>query len=165
MKSYYFLAQAQLALNHPIDALDNAKISYKMCIEQKGRDVEAMSQFILRTKQEVWRRAETKRLRGADETLKEVEELMEGKLNQELGTVQDRFAKGEVGTTGRDEEQEAIKKEAQERLSIVRQAFAQGKETLEERVWNPLPLGCCETYFCGRLAIFSRHANIISDYT
>ncbi|KAL9113005.1 MAG: hypothetical protein Q9227_002870 [Pyrenula ochraceoflavens] len=134
MKSYYFLAQAQLAVNHPMDALNNAKIAYGMCIEQKGKDVEAMSQFILRTKQEVWRRAETIRLRGADDTLKEIEELLEDRCGQELQAVQQRFENEEIGETGRDEEQEVIKKEAQERLNTVRQAFAQGKEILQERV-------------------------------
>lgn len=134
MRSYYFLAQAQLGLNHPLDALGSAKISYRMCLEQRGRDAEAMSQFILRTKQEIWRRAETSRLRGVDDTLREVEELLEEKMEKDLETVEIRFHSQRIGETGREEEKADIRKEAAIKLQTVREAFAKGREDLKERV-------------------------------
>lgn len=134
MKSYYFLAQAQLSLYHPQDALRSAKIAYGMCLEQKGRDMDAMSQFILRTKQEMWKRNEATRLRAASETLREVEELLEEKRDRDIKALNAKFQNQEIGETGRDEEGADIQREAAERLQIVREAFGNGREELKERV-------------------------------
>lgn len=133
MKSYYNLAQALLALKHPVDALETAKYAYKLCLELKDSSSELLSQFILKTKQAQWQSRETARLRQLIETLANVEDLLQQQLDKEIADLQERYARGQVGEVGRNEERAALEKEAEERRGNVRHAFrnAQNEETNE----------------------------------
>jgi hypothetical protein len=133
MKSYYNLAQALLGLRHPMEALETAKHAYQMCLETRDSSTELLSQFILRTKQAQWQSNETARLRQLNETLANVEDLLQQQLEKELDDLEGRFARQEIGEVGRNEERLALEKEAAERRSNVREAFrnAQNDETAE----------------------------------
>lgn len=136
MKSYYHLAQALLGLNHPVEALETAKHAYKICLEIRDSSAEILSQFILRTKQAQWDSKETARLRELNETLTTVEELLQQQLDKDLADVERKYVRQEIGDIGRNEERDALGKEARERRSIVRLAFrnAQNQDTTERIV-------------------------------
>jgi STIP1 homology and U-box containing protein 1 len=133
MKSYYTLAQALLGLKHPVEALETAKYAYKICLELKGSSSEILSQFILRTKQAQWQIKETARLRQLNETLANLEDLLQQQLDRELINLERRYTRHEIGEIGRIEERTALEKEAGERRSHVREAFrnAENEETAE----------------------------------
>ena len=133
MKSYYNLAQALLGLKHPIEALETAKHAYKICLELRDSSSEVLSQFILRTKQAQWQSKETARLRELNDTLANVEDLLQQQLDKEIADVEVRYARREIGEIGRNEERAALEKEAEERRGNVRDAFrnAQNEETAE----------------------------------
>ena len=139
MKSYYNLAQALLGLKHPVEALETAKHAYEICLEIKDSSSEVLSQFILRTKQAQWQSKETARLRELNDTLANLEDLLQQQLYKEIADLEERYARGEVGAIGRNEERAALEREAEEQRSNVRQAFrdAQNEETTE-RVSLPL---------------------------
>jgi STIP1 homology and U-box containing protein 1 len=133
MKSYYNLAQALLGLRHPMEALETAKHAYQICLETRDSSSELLSQFILRTKQAQWQSNETARLRQLNETLANVEDLLQQQLEKELAGLEGRYSRQEIGEIGRNEERAALEKEAGERRSNVREAFrnAQIEETAE----------------------------------
>jgi len=133
MKPYYNLAQALLGLKHPVEALETAKHAYKICLEIKDSSSEVLSQFILRTKQAQWQSNETARLRQLNETLANVEDLLQNQLDKELADLERRYSRQEIGEIGRNEEQATLEREAEERRSNVREAFknAQNEETAE----------------------------------
>lgn len=133
MKSYYNLAQALLGLKHPTEALETAKHAYKICLEIKDSSTEVLSQFILRTKQAQWQSNETARLRQLNETLANVEDLLQQQLHKELADLEGKYSRQEIGAIGRNEEKTALEREADERRSNIREAFrnAQKEETAE----------------------------------
>lgn len=133
MKSYYYLAQALLGLKHPVEALETAKHAYKICLEIKDSSSEVLSQFILRTKQAQWQSNETARLRQLNETLANVEDLLQQQLDKELAELEEKYSRRVIGEIGRNEERVTLEKEAEERRKNVREAFknAQIEETAE----------------------------------
>lgn len=133
MKSYYNLAQALLGLKHPIEALETAKHAYKICLELRDSSSEVLSQFILRTKQAQWQSKETARLRELNDTLANVEDLLQQQLDKEIADLEARYLKGRIGEIGRNEEKATLEREADERRGNVREAFrnAQNEETAE----------------------------------
>jgi STIP1 homology and U-box containing protein 1 len=133
MKSYYNLAQALLGLKHPVEALETAKHAYKICLEIRDSSTELLSQFILRTKQAQWQSKETARLRELNDTLANVEDLLQQQLDKELADLEGRFSRHQIGEIGRNEERAALEKEAEERRGRVREAFknAQNEESAE----------------------------------
>jgi STIP1 family protein 1 len=135
MKSYYYLAQALLNLKKPAEALERAKYAYSICLQIHDSSSEVLSQFILRTKQAQWQSKETARLRELNQTLAVVEDLLDQQLEKDLAEVEWRFAKGEIGETGRDEERASVNKEAENRRHIIRDAFRDpSKAETAERV-------------------------------
>jgi STIP1 homology and U-box containing protein 1 len=135
MKSYYYLAQALLNLRKPVEALERAKYAYSICLQIHDSSSEVLSQFILKTKQAQWQSKETARLRELNQTLAVVEDLLDQQLEKDLADVEWRFAKQEIGETGRDEEKASLTKEAEDRRRIIRDAFRDpSKAETAERV-------------------------------
>ncbi len=123
MKSYFYLAQALSSLRHHGEALEHAKHAYKICLKIQDSSAEVLSQFILRTKQAIWQGRETARLRELNSTLAAVEVLLDQQLERDIAEVEEKFAKSEIGQTGRDEEKAELEKEATERRRNVREVF------------------------------------------
>jgi STIP1 family protein 1 len=140
MKSYYYLAQALLNLRKPAEALERAKYAYSICLQIHDSSSEVLSQFILRTKQAQWQSKETVRLRELNQTLAAVEDLLDQQLEKDLADVEWKFAKQEIGATGRDEEKASLKKEADDKRRIIRDVFKDpGKAETAERVCRIFP--------------------------
>ena len=137
MKSYFYLAQALLNLHRPAEALERAKYAYRICLQIHDSSSEVLSQFILRTKQAQWQSKETARLRELNQTLAAVEILLDNQLEKDLAEVEWKFAKQEIGATGRDEEKASLQKEAADRRRILRDALRDpAKADTAERVCN-----------------------------
>jgi STIP1 homology and U-box containing protein 1 len=140
MKSYYYLAQALLNLRKPAEALERAKYAYSICLQIHDSSSEVLSQFILKTKQAHWQSKESARLRELNETLGAVEDLLDQQLEKELADVEWKFAKQEIGETGRDEEKASLKREAEDRRRVIRDAFSDpARAETAERVGRFLP--------------------------
>lgn len=162
MKPYYYLAQALLGLQHPVEALETAKYAYKICLEIRDSSSEVLSQFILRTRQAQWQRKETARLRELNQTLAEVEDLFQGQLDRELQSLKEKHAQGGIGEVGMQEEQKELEREAQAKQTTVREAFRNAQtEEAAERVSKNLSLNlmiyiavCCSLLLSS--LIFSR---------
>lgn len=134
VKSNYYLSQALLALQRPAEALEIALAAYKISLETKNPNSEPLSRIILRAKQSIWAAKETSRIRERNETLKQVEMLMEADLNSEIAALHNAFEKGEMGKVGYEEDRKLLEEEYSKKLRNVREAFASVDIELQERV-------------------------------
>ncbi|EGE00646.1 U-box domain-containing protein [Trichophyton tonsurans CBS 112818] len=133
VKSNYYLSQALLALQRPSEALEIALVAYKISLETKNPNSEPLSRIILRAKQSIWAAKETSRIRERNETLKQVEMLMEADLNSEVAALHNAFEKGEMGKVGYEEDRRLLEEEYAKKLKNVREAFASVDSELQER--------------------------------
>ncbi|WEW59749.1 U-box-domain-containing protein [Emydomyces testavorans] len=135
LKSKFYLAQALLGLGRPAEAYEVALAAYKASVEIKNPNAEPLSRTLLKAKQAIWAAKETARLRERDETLKQMEELIEADLKRELKQLQRRFEAGEIGGVGYAEDQRILREEAQKKVNNVREVFAAAKGgDMKERV-------------------------------
>lgn len=123
MKSHYYLAQALLPQRHVGEALSEAKTAYATCLETHDSSAELIGQFLLKAKQAQWQAKETARFRQLNDTTALVEDLLNQQLERDLKDVEDRFARQEVGDTGRREEENELQAEAETRRGNIRTAF------------------------------------------
>lgn len=84
MKGYYYLAQAQLALNHPNEAFTSALTAYERCIETSDKSTTAVSNLVLQAKKQKWEARERERIRGRSELLRELEDGLMRRKKEEL---------------------------------------------------------------------------------
>ncbi|KAI7513888.1 U-box-domain-containing protein [Hortaea werneckii] len=102
-KAYYFLAQAQLALHHPHEALSSALTAYKQVRDPKPnakvgpRDLEVFSVFVLKCKKAKFAVRDRERLRRQGDLRAELEALLEERRQREVGTVAGLLERGEIG--------------------------------------------------------------------
>ena len=74
MKGYFYLAQAQLALNHPNEAMASALTAYDKCIETLNPSAAAVSALVLKAKKEKWVAKEREDARRKSALLRELED-------------------------------------------------------------------------------------------
>ncbi|KAJ9302150.1 hypothetical protein DTO271G3_1016 [Paecilomyces variotii] len=135
LKSCWYLAQALLGLGRPQEAYDVAIEAYKAALSAKSNQTENLSRTVLRAKQQIWAAKETARLREMNETLATVEKLIEADLNRELGELQAKLDRGEIGQIGFVEDQKALREEAEKNIHNVREAFRiSSNGEIQERV-------------------------------
>ncbi|KAI6892621.1 hypothetical protein D0869_03360 [Hortaea werneckii] len=102
-KAYYFLAQAQLALHHPHEALSSALTAYEQVREPKPnakigpRDLEVFSAFVLKCKKAKFAVRDRERLRRQGDLRAELEGLLEERRQRDVGVVAGLLDRGEIG--------------------------------------------------------------------
>jgi STIP1 family protein 1 len=142
LKSRWYLAQALLGLQRPHEAYDVAIDAYRASLAAKSPQSENLSKAILRAKQAIWAAKESTRLYQMDNTLAKVESLIEADLQRALADVQGQLDRGEIGETGLQEDQKALRDEAEKSIKNVREAFRiSSNGEVQERV-------SCTTLLC-----------------
>lgn len=126
MKGYYFLAQAQLELKHPNEALSSAMRAYELCVSNPGQTSSAfqISGFVLRCKKTKWELRERDRLRRRSGLLKELEEALDKGRERDLWDIQRRVKTKEIGEIGAKEESAAVDEEYADKIKELRTIFA-----------------------------------------
>lgn len=84
MKAYYYLAQAQLALNHPNEALSSALTAYEKCLETWSSSTQAVSGLVLQAKKLKWDAKEREKVRQRSDLLRELEDGLITRKRAEL---------------------------------------------------------------------------------
>ena len=120
MKGYFYLAQAQLALGHPSEALTSALTAYDRCIETLDPNASAVSALVLRAKKEKWAAKEREKARRANALLRELEDAIV--LTRENELQQTKAQK--LGYSEEREILEEIKTDAERKLEELRSVFA-----------------------------------------
>uniref|UniRef100_A0A093V7B5 STIP1 likey and U box-containing protein 1 n=1 Tax=Talaromyces marneffei PM1 TaxID=1077442 RepID=A0A093V7B5_TALMA len=117
------------------EAYDVAIDAYRASLSAMNAQTENLSKIVLRAKQQIWAAKETARLREMDESLASVESLIEADLEQQLNELKTQLNNGEIGEIGFNEDQKALREEADKKIRHVRDAFkAASGGKVEERV-------------------------------
>ena len=102
-KAYYFLAQAQLALHHPHEALSSALTAYEQvrnpapAAKIGPKDLETFSAFVLKCKKAKFAVRDRERLRRQGSLCAELEETLEAQKQRELDRVSAELERKEIG--------------------------------------------------------------------
>lgn len=143
LKSCWYLAQALLGLQRPQEAYEVAIDAYRASLAAKSVQTENLSKTVLRCKQQIWAAKETSRLREMDETLGQVEQLLETELNRALEELQGKLDRGEIGHIGFVEDQKALREDTEKKVSTLRETFRiASKGEVKERVSPRVPEYC-----------------------
>ncbi|KAF2684441.1 U-box-domain-containing protein [Lentithecium fluviatile CBS 122367] len=136
MKAYFYLAQAQLAINHPNEALSSALMAYELCSHsaQQTSNAATISALVLRAKKAKWEIRERERIRRRGDLLADLEAHLEVTYKKEQEDIQARIESGDVGKVEGQEEKEERRKEWEKKRNDLRTAFAlSSPEMLQKR--------------------------------
>ena len=120
MKGFYYLAQAQLALKHPNEALASALTAYDKCLETFDRSTSAVSALVLRAKKEKWEAKERDRLRKKNDMLRELENALLVNKETELQGLKMR----RLGPSAEAEEMAEIERTSNNKINELWSIFA-----------------------------------------
>lgn len=126
MKAFHFLAQAQLAINHPNEALSSALMAYELCVKtaKQTSNAATICALVMKCKRAKWELRERERLRRRNELLGELEDKLQIDRKRELSEIEEKMATGEMGEIEGKEERVAMEELAQKKIDDLRQAFA-----------------------------------------
>ncbi|MCJ1486688.1 hypothetical protein MMC06_006866 [Schaereria dolodes] len=124
MKAYYYLAQAQLALRHPNEALSSALTAYDLCLQSNSSSASNISSIILQAKKEKWEVRERERIRRRSELLRELEDDLERKAELEFEELRTRMDLGGLGETEASEEKSEIEFTNARKIQELKSVFA-----------------------------------------
>jgi len=152
MKGYYYLAQAQIALHHPNEALQSALQAHEFCVRANDKSITAITALVLRCKKEKWEIREKMRLRGRNTLLEELLQLLDNKKEQEI---QDQVsAHGKDGHDERNEDKELreeyeekqkeIEKEHDDKVEELRRVFEKAGSIGEDGKRRKVPDWCVD---------------------
>lgn len=117
MKAYYLLAQAQLALHHPNEALSSAMTAYEECLKSPYNPSTSMvSALVLQAKKEKWEAKERERIRRRSEMLRELEQALKKNADDEFQSLEQRLQNGEVSESEAAEERHEVEIETSRKI-------------------------------------------------
>ena len=139
MKGYYYLAQAQLALHHPNEALNSALTAYQECLRSGSSSTANVSALVLQAKKEKWEAKERDRLRKRSDLLRELEDGLQQVALYERKNLNARMQNGELLESDAREEEEELDLSLRQKLDELRTIFAMtDPENMQRRVQNPI---------------------------
>ena len=123
-KAYFQLAQAQLGLRRPNEALNSALTAYHFSLEIASTSTQSISDLVRRAKKEKWEKGEHERLIRQNLMYSELQDrLLESRI-EELKEVEDRLERGEIGRVEAREEKELVEKRAEVKVEDLKNLFA-----------------------------------------
>lgn len=142
MKGYYYLAQAQLALHHPNEALNSAMTAYEECLKTSSSSTRNVSTLVLQAKKEKWEAKERDRIRRQSELLDELVTGLGTVARHDLDMLQFRVERGELSESEAKEENEEIELSSRKKIEEVQNVFGLANPALlKRRVCSNYPSG------------------------
>jgi STIP1 homology and U-box containing protein 1 len=119
-------AQAQIAINHPNEALTSALMAYELCVTSKTQTNNAahISALVLRCKKAKWDARERERIRRRADLLSELEADLEVKHKASVSDIEEAMEKGEKGSIEASEEKQELRQQWEQKVNDLRTAFA-----------------------------------------
>ncbi|KAF2188586.1 U-box-domain-containing protein [Zopfia rhizophila CBS 207.26] len=126
MKAFFYLAQAQLAINHPNEALSSALMAYELCSRssQQTSNAATISALVLKCKKAKWEIRERDRIRRRHALLADLEIKLEEEYKKDVFDIDERIQNGEIGQVEAQEEKAERKGEWERKVKDLRTAFA-----------------------------------------
>ncbi|KAK3638383.1 hypothetical protein LTR56_003533 [Elasticomyces elasticus] len=129
-KAFYFLAQAQLGLHHPNEALSSALTAYEQVLHPhpaakiSPKDLEAFSTFVLKCKKAKFAARDRDRLRRQGDLRAELEGTLEAQKQRDLDEVTAQLRRGGLGNVEATELSKEIISTFDEKINSLRTTFA-----------------------------------------
>ncbi|KAF1913375.1 hypothetical protein BDU57DRAFT_522263 [Ampelomyces quisqualis] len=126
MKAFFYLAQAQLSVNHPNEALSSALMAYELCTTsaQQTSNAATISALVLKCKKAKWDIRERERIRRRADLLSDLEAMLETKFKKDTDDIEARMESGSVSRMQGQEERAERKQEFETKRDDLRTAFA-----------------------------------------
>lgn len=126
MKAFFYLAQAQLAINHPNEALSSALMAYQLCTNssQQTSNAATISALVLRCKKAKWDIRERERVRRRADLLSDLEALLETQYKKDMDDIDARIESSQVTRIEGQEEKSERRSEFEKKRDDLRTAFA-----------------------------------------
>lgn len=124
------IAQAQLALHHPHEALSSALTAYEQVLHPapatkiSPRDMETFSAFVLKCKKAKFAARDRERLRRQGDLRAELEETFEANKQRDLDDVSMQLEAMTIGQVEATERNEEIQSNFEKKISELRVLFA-----------------------------------------
>lgn len=130
-KSYFYLAQAQLALHHPNEALSSALTAYNQAMNPPPAEVikataalPSLSELVLKCKKEKFAVRERERRRQRGDVLAELEESLELNKRNELQAIETALSSSSIGVVEAQERRQEILDAHQKKIDELKTVFA-----------------------------------------
>jgi len=137
MKAFYYLAQAQLELNRPNEALNSALKAYEICVNIGSPSMSYVSALVLKIKKELWDHRERRRIREQSELLAEMISRLEHARDAQMAVVREKLARRENLPSEAEEEIKIIQEISQRKIDELQRVFAIAHpNNLKKRVSN-----------------------------
>ncbi|KAF2877532.1 hypothetical protein BDV95DRAFT_151167 [Massariosphaeria phaeospora] len=136
MKAFFYLAQAQLSINHPNEALSSALMAYELCTNsaQQTSNAATISALVLKCKKAKWDIRERDRIRRRADLLADLEGKLEHECKRDVDDIEARIESGDVGRSEGQEEKSERKQDFENKRNDLRTAFAlSDPQNLERR--------------------------------
>ncbi|CBX90794.1 hypothetical protein LEMA_P058280.1 [Plenodomus lingam JN3] len=119
-------AQAQLAINHPNEALSSALMAYQLCTNstQQTSNAATISALVLRCKKAKWDIRERERVRRRGGLLADLEAMLETQYKKDMDDIDARIEANEVTRVAGQEEKAERKSDFEKKRDDLRTAFA-----------------------------------------
>lgn len=154
MKGYYYLAQAQLALQHPNEALNSAMTAYEECLKTSSSSTRNVSTLVLQAKKEKWEAKERERIRRQSELLEELVGGLGRVAKHELYLLHRRVENGELSESEAIEEKQEIELSSRKKIEEVQNVFGLANPALfKKRVCSDLPPNVFFFFFSPQLLL------------
>lgn len=124
MKGYYYLAQAQLALNHPNEALSSGLTAYDICLRTNNASASSISTLVLQAKKEKWASRERERLWKRNGLLRELEDGLNRQANYQLDQIEQNMEELHLNENDGLEEKADVETELRRKIEELRTVFA-----------------------------------------
>lgn len=129
LADYHIIAQAQLALHHPHEALSSALTAYDQvlyappAVKISPRDLEAFSAFVLKCKKAKFAARDRERLRRQGDLRAELEDSLEANKQRELDDVSRLLEKQALGPVEASERNQEILSTFDKKIGDLRNLF------------------------------------------
>lgn len=131
MKGYYYLAQAQLAQDHPNEASNSAMTAYEICLETNSSSTTSVSALVLQAKKQKWEVKERERLRSRNNLMRELEDGLLKNKKAELQNLKFKMR----DYSEESEEKAEIESSTRKKIEDLRSLFAMADpENMQIRV-------------------------------
>jgi len=121
MKAYYYLSQAELALDDHTEALDHALRAHELCVMSNDKSLSSITAQVLRCKKERWEATERRRVREGTE------------LEAVLLALMERERDGALAAATNDTDRREIAEEWQHKTSQLRVVFEKARSAEQKK--------------------------------
>ena len=124
VKDYYYLAQAQLALKHPNEAVTSALTAYDYALQVNSPSTASIAALVLSAKKLKWESRERTRLRERSELLTELEDGLIGTQDERIDAINDERHTMRIDEAAAEEEINDVRSQTQHKIGELRTVFA-----------------------------------------